>query len=115
MRDGALLLGRRPRGKQHGGLWEFPGGKVEPGEDDEAALRRELREELAVEVANVGAILFEFQDVGSPFRIVFRAVTLAGLPRAMEHEALADFLPGEAASLPLAPADAAFVGTFAPF
>lgn len=48
-RDGRILLSRRPQGKAHAGLWEFPGGKVEPGESVEAALVRELREELGVE------------------------------------------------------------------
>ena len=48
-RDGRVLLARRPPGKQFAGLWEFPGGKVEQGETAEAALVRELREELGVE------------------------------------------------------------------
>ena len=47
--DGRVLLARRPEGKQHAGLWEFPGGKVEPGESPEQALVRELREELGIE------------------------------------------------------------------
>ncbi len=47
--DGRVLLARRPEGKALAGLWEFPGGKIEPGESPEAALIRELREELAVE------------------------------------------------------------------
>ena len=49
--DGRVLLSKRPEGKQLGGLWEFPGGKVEPGERPETALIRELREELAIDVA----------------------------------------------------------------
>jgi 8-oxo-dGTP diphosphatase len=49
--DGRVLISRRPAGKQMGGLWEFPGGKVEDGERPEAALIRELREELAIDVA----------------------------------------------------------------
>ncbi len=49
--DGRVLLSKRPAGKQLGGLWEFPGGKVEAGERPEAALIRELKEELAIDVA----------------------------------------------------------------
>ncbi len=48
--DGRVLLARRPEGKSMAGLWEFPGGKVEVGETPEAALDRELREELGVEI-----------------------------------------------------------------
>ncbi len=48
--DGRVLLAQRPEGKSMAGLWEFPGGKVEPGERPEAALIRELREELSIEV-----------------------------------------------------------------
>ena len=48
--DGRVLIARRPDDKQLGGLWEFPGGKVEPGERPEAALIRELKEELSIDV-----------------------------------------------------------------
>ena len=47
--DGRVLLAQRPEGKSMAGLWEFPGGKVEPGETPEAALIRELREELGID------------------------------------------------------------------
>ncbi|MGZ3215565.1 (deoxy)nucleoside triphosphate pyrophosphohydrolase [Paracoccus sp. T5] len=50
--DGRVLLAQRPEGKAMAGLWEFPGGKVEPGETPEAALIRELHEELGIETWN---------------------------------------------------------------
>lgn len=49
--DGRVLLAQRPQGKNMAGLWEFPGGKIEPGETPEQALVRELKEELDVETA----------------------------------------------------------------
>src|SRR5690606_37599200 len=69
-RRGELLLCQRPLHKRHGGLWEFPGGKVEPGEEDLDALRRELAEELGVEVLDVGTPEQVVQDPGSPFLVV---------------------------------------------
>ena len=51
--DGAVLLAQRPPGKVYGGYWEFPGGKLEPGETVEAALRRELHEELGITIGAV--------------------------------------------------------------
>ena len=56
-RGGRILVTRRPPGGPLGGLWEFPGGKVEPGEGEAEALARELREELGCE-ARVGELLF---------------------------------------------------------
>lgn len=56
VRGGRALIARRPAQAHQGGLWEFPGGKVEPGESDAVALARELREELALEV-DVGPLL----------------------------------------------------------
>lgn len=50
--DGRVLLAERPEGKSMAGLWEFPGGKVEPGETPEAALIRELHEELGIQTWN---------------------------------------------------------------
>jgi 8-oxo-dGTP diphosphatase len=50
-REGAMLIAKRPQGRPLAGLWELPGGKVEPGEEPEGALVRELHEELGIEIA----------------------------------------------------------------
>jgi 8-oxo-dGTP diphosphatase len=103
------LICQRPAHKRHGGLWEFPGGKLEPGEDHAGAARREMLEELGVEVTRVGAVLFSSRDPGSPFVIDFTPVEITGEPRPLEHAELRWVRPAAAASLPLAPADQAFV------
>jgi len=58
--DGRVLLARRPEGKKMAGLWEFPGGKLDPGETPEAALIRELKEELGIDVAAACLAPFAF-------------------------------------------------------
>jgi len=58
--DNRVLIARRPEGKSMAGLWEFPGGKVEPGETPEAALVRELAEELRIEVCDTCLAPFTF-------------------------------------------------------
>ncbi|MBO4368073.1 MAG: (deoxy)nucleoside triphosphate pyrophosphohydrolase [Clostridia bacterium] len=55
-KDGRIMIYKRPQGKKYAGLWEFPGGKIEGEESPEEALRRELREELAIEVS-VGRVI----------------------------------------------------------
>jgi 8-oxo-dGTP diphosphatase len=104
-----FLLGRRPLEKRHGGLWEFPGGKCLPEEDDTTAISRELREELAVNVCSVGPSLFEHADPGSPFDIVFLPVEFDGAPNCLEHVALDWFSLESLSDLPLAPTDRLFV------
>ena len=56
-RDGKILIGQRQRTARHAFKWEFPGGKVEPGEDERTALKRELREELGID-AEIGEEIF---------------------------------------------------------
>lgn len=104
-----LLVCQRPPHKRHGGLWEFPGGKCEPGESDQDAARRELREELGVEVKEVGAEEYAIMDPGSPFLIAFVPVTITGEPTCHEHTALTWGTPAELAKLELAPSDRRFV------
>lgn len=107
-REGRLLLARRPPGKRHAGRWEFPGGKFLPGEAPLEAARRELDEELGVEVVSVGALQASIPDRGSPFVIEFYAVEIRGEPSALEHDALAWVVPEELPLYPLAPSDRAF-------
>lgn len=104
-----LLVCQRPPHKRHGGLWEFPGGKCEPGESDAQAADRELQEELGVTATAVGGELFAIHDPGSPFLIAFVPVAIEGEPVCHEHTALQWGTPSELAELPLAPSDRRFV------
>ncbi len=113
-RHDRYLVGRRPLPKRHGGLWEFPGGKIQAGETTFDAARRELAEELALDVAKEGATLHTVRDQGAPFVIHFVEIEVSGEPTPLEHDALGWFTPDELARLPLAPADAAFVRTLLP-
>lgn len=108
-RDGRYLVGQRPDEKRHGGLWEFPGGKVDAGESWLEAARRELAEELEMSTVGVGALLLSVHDEGSAFVIHFLEVETKGDPTALEHSAIGWHTPDELAALPLAPADAQFV------
>lgn len=108
-RRGRFLVGRRPRGKRHGGLWEFPGGKVLDGESFGDAIARELREELGLGVERLGRVLSRVRDPGSVFEIIFVEVSASGEPAPAEHETIAWFGREELSRLALAPADARFV------
>src|SRR5687768_3339967 len=88
-RDGRFLLAQRASHKRHGGLWEFPGGKLEHGETVLAAAQRELREELGLDVTSVGSAISIFADPGSSFDIEFTPVTTTGEPQCHEHAAVA--------------------------
>lgn len=90
-RGNRVLLARRPEGALLGGMWEFPGGKMEPGETPEQALKRELWEELAVQV-RVGSPLGSFRHAYTHFRITLRAYCvflLQGEPRPQEGQQVA--------------------------
>lgn len=108
-RDDRYLLGRRPEEKRHGGLWEFPGGKLDEGEDAAAGARRELAEELSLETVDVGAALHSVRDPASPFVIHFHPVDVLGEPEGHEHEQVGWFTLDEMSGMSLAPADEAFV------
>ncbi len=104
---GRFLACLRPEGKHLGGLWEFPGGKVDPGESSEFALARELREELDIEVM-VGAALDPVlwcYDRTHIRLLPFRCSITAGHPRALEHERLHWCAPEDFDALAWADAD----------
>lgn len=105
---GRILLARRTEGRDLAGLWEFPGGKIEPGEAPEHALARELREELGID-ASVGGLLI---DVRMPYpdkqlRLdVYAIDRYSGTPSGMEGQALAWVPLHKLADYPMPPADA---------
>jgi mutator protein MutT len=107
-RDGRLLITRRPAGGHLAGLWEFPGGKRKEGESHEECLRRELREELGVEVS-VGALLREVRHAypEKTVRIRFFECRLpGGDPEPIGCPELRWVLPAELSSFEFPPADA---------
>ena len=108
-REGEVLLAKRAPGSRLGGLWEFPGGKVEPGETAEAALHRELKEELDCQVRVREALpvvrfAYDWVEIDlSPF--VCELTPASPPPRALEHSDLVWVSWKDVAKFELAPAD----------
>jgi len=107
--DGKILLARRPEGKKMAGLWEFPGGKVNPAELPEAALVRELKEELGIDVLAQNLAPFVFASHAyENFHLlmpVFLCRRWAGKPAAREGQALAWVAPDRLVEYPMPAAD----------
>jgi 8-oxo-dGTP diphosphatase len=105
--DGTTLLARRPVGKVYAGYWEFPGGKAEAGESVADALRREIREELGVELeAAVPWITRVFTYPHATVRLHFyRVLAWRGQLAALEHDALSWERPESVSVAPLLPAN----------
>ena len=108
-RNSKYLVCRRPSKKRHGGLWEFPGGKIRDGESNLDAARRELGEELGVEVVGAGKLIFKAMDPGSIYSIEFIEVEIKGKPKPIEHSEVRWCKATELSLLSLAPADTKFV------
>lgn len=107
--DGRILLARRPEGTSLAGLWEFPGGKIEPGETPETALVRELSEELAINAAPAQLVPLGFASHAMAdfhlLLLLFRCTDWVGNPVGQQGQALRWELPGALAALPMPPAD----------
>lgn len=117
--DGRVLLARRPEGKALAGLWEFPGGKVDPGETPEAALIRELREELGIDVAETCLAPFAFASHAYDGFHLLMPLYLCrrweGTPESREGQALAWVRPQKLADYPMPPADKPLVALLRDF
>lgn len=109
--DGRWLLHRRPPGKHHAGLWEFPGGKIEAAEMPVETLVRELAEELGIACFPPDCTPAGFAEggaAGQPGALVILLYTIArwkGEPQALEGGAVDWFTPAEALALPKPPLD----------
>jgi 8-oxo-dGTP diphosphatase len=107
--DGRVLLAQRPEGKHLAGLWEFPGGKVHPGETPEAALIRELDEELGIDVAASCLAPFTFASHAYPeFHLLMPLYVCrkwSGIVTAREGQQLKWVRPAQLGDYPMPPAD----------
>ena len=112
-RSGMYLICQRPYQKRHGGLWEFPGGKLMDGESALDGARRELAEELELEVEAVGDPLLSLRDPDSDFVIMFCPVLAIGEPRVIEHLDVRWVEPSNLLNYDLAPSDRKFAATLA--
>ncbi len=108
-RDGRVLLSQRPEGKAMAGLWEFPGGKVEPGETPEHALIRELEEELGIDTweSCLAPLTFASHSYEAFHLLMplFACRKWQGRPEGREGQALAWVRPNRLRDYPMPPAD----------
>ena len=115
---GSVLIAQRPAHKHLPLQWEFPGGKIEPGESPETALRRELREELGCDASIVRALPPVLHDYGDLrielFPFVCRLTPASPAPHPHEHLALRWVRPADRLALDLAAADLPVVASYVP-
>jgi 8-oxo-dGTP diphosphatase len=113
--DGAFLLAQRPPGKVYAGYWEFPGGKVEPGEDPERALARELHEELGIDVQRAYPWIVRVYSYphGTVRLNFFRVTAWQGEPHPREDQTIAWQSRGAASVAPMLPANAPVLAALA--
>ncbi len=109
VRDGdRVLMAQRPEGKAQTGLWEFPGGKVEPGETPEEALARECREELLLEIEAprvITSVIHRYPGMTIRLMLVECRARPGSVPVPQESQAVGWYRAADMDSLPLCPAD----------
>lgn len=113
IRDGnRFMICQRPEGKKQGLLWEFPGGKAEPGESMEETVIRECREELDITIVPCGVFAeaeYAYPE-GSVHLTLFNAEITAGVPKKLEHNDIRWITAEEMAQYDFCPADKGFLG-----
>ena len=111
--DGRVLLAQRPEGKQLAGLWEFPGGKVEPGETPEQCLIRELQEEIGIEtdIPCLAPLTFASHSYNDFHLLMplFVCRRFRGIAQPKEGQALKWVRPKQMRDYPMPPADAPLI------
>lgn len=109
IKDGdRYLVGQRPAHKSQGGLWEFMGGKIEPGETPEQALARECREELNLEIENeriIDSVIHEYPEKTIRLTLIECKPKVGSAPRPNEHQEIRWVTREEMDALDFAPAD----------
>ena len=109
IKDGdRFLVGQRPANKSQGGMWEFMGGKIEPGETPEEALARECREELALEIENehiIDSVVHEYPEKTIRLTLISCSPKSGSIPKALEHQQIRLVTLDEMDTLTFAPAD----------
>ncbi len=111
-KDGRLLIAQRPPGGRHPGEWEFPGGKLEPGETAEECVKRELLEELGIEVragARLATVAHSYPDLNIKL-VALECVIVGGSPADIECSAHRWVLPDELEAFELLPPDLVLAG-----
>lgn len=111
VRDGRVLISRRPEGRHQGGKWEFPGGKLEVGESPEEALVRELREELGIETktGRIREVKFYQYPDRDVLLLFYWSRLVSGWPRKIDCGDFAWAMPQELPEYDFAPADAELI------
>ncbi|WP_211748452.1 8-oxo-dGTP diphosphatase MutT [Paenibacillus sp. Marseille-Q4541] len=110
-KEGEILIARRREGKSQAGFWEFPGGKLEPGETPEVCLKRELKEEMQIEIepyAYFGINEHQYETVTIRL-IAYKAHLLGGTIQLVDHDDVRWVRPQDLGLFRFAPADVPFV------
>ena len=109
IKDGdKYLIGQRPAHKSQGGLWEFMGGKIEPGETPEQALKRECLEELALEIENeriIDSVVHKYPEKTIRLTLISCSPKSGSIPKALEHQQIKWVTRAEMDAIDFASAD----------